>query len=77
MNERVRDQLQRCETEDQVRAWIGDADGASAKALEGMRRIEAIRHAEMRPPIWYKHPATWIAIASIIVAILGWLFPRH
>jgi hypothetical protein len=52
-------------------------DWTSAIGLRATRKIEALRHADMKPPAWYKHPATWIAIASVIVAILGWIFPRH
>jgi hypothetical protein len=52
-------------------------DWASAIGIRAQRKIDALRHADMKPPIWYKHPATWIAIGSVLIAILSWLFPRH
>jgi hypothetical protein len=67
-----------CTTEDQVRELVGTIhDWVGPVGVRAQEKIASLQRAAMRPTAWYKQPATWIAISSLIVSLLVWLFPRH
>ena len=70
--------IRAAKTEDEVVQIMNETgfDWASAVGLRAQAKIESIRHHENLAPVWYKHPATWIALAAVIISLLSWLFPR-
>jgi hypothetical protein len=73
-----RELIEACTSETEVRALVGtNHDWNGPVGIRALEKIESMHRAAMRPTAWYKQPATWIAISSLIVSLLVWLFPRH